>query len=179
MSCLSTLYWVHPCLLSIHVCYQCHTSVQFSTCKNVQLHFCCNQKCTSPFAKTEIESPRKTKKYPRKVSPRKNQNILPAKITKGKYLPAKILCAPQFPWGIFVGTWKCTGTIVSLRGGDTCVGSLQGETLSMWNFCFDSSSYSSAAASSAATSFSSSPSQQHSNDNENNNNKTTTWLVLL
>jgi len=44
--------YVTPMLvISIHACHQCQPSVQDSTRKNVQLHFCAKQKCTSPFSR--------------------------------------------------------------------------------------------------------------------------------
>ena len=94
-----TVYIVHLSVPNANpnTCSQCQPSVQGSTSKNVQLHFRCNQECMSPFAKTEIDSPRKKQKISaQSVSPQ-NRNIFPAKITKGNYLPAKILHARCLP----------------------------------------------------------------------------------
>jgi hypothetical protein len=51
----------------------------------------------SPFAKTEIDSPRKKQKISSQSISPQNRNIFPAKITKGNYLPAKILHARCLP----------------------------------------------------------------------------------
>jgi hypothetical protein len=86
-----TVYIVHRSVPNANpnTCYQCQPSVQGSTCKNLQLHFCCSQKCMSPFAKTEIDSSRNNKKSPQKVSPRKNGNILSAKNYQMELSPRK------------------------------------------------------------------------------------------